>query len=112
MHKFAKKAAVAALAAHAQGKFWEFSHKIFESKNALNDDRMREIAIELKLDIDKFNKSMNDPAIGKLIERDLKDGEQAGVRGTPAVFVNGKLLQNRSFEGFQQLIEAELKKKK
>jgi protein-disulfide isomerase len=112
MHKFARKAAIAALAAHAQGKFWEFSHMIFESMSNLNDDRMREIAKELKLDMEKFNKSLNDPAIGMLVDRDLKDGQLAGVRGTPTVFVNGKLLQNRSIEGFQQLIDAELKKKK
>jgi protein-disulfide isomerase len=112
MHKFARKAAIAALAAHAQGKFWEFSHEIFESKSGLNDERMQKIAIELKLDIEKFNKSLNDPAIGKLIDRDLSDGQRAGVRGTPTVFVNGKLLQNRSLEGFQQAIEAELKMKK
>jgi len=50
------------------------------------------------------------PAIESLIARDVKNGREAGVRGTPAVFVNGKILKNRSLRGFNQMIVAELKK--
>jgi hypothetical protein len=45
-----------------------------------------------------------------LINRDISDGRQSGVRGTPASFVNGKRLNNRSLAGFQQAIDGELKK--
>ena len=49
-------------------------------------------------------------AIQKLINRDLINGRQSGVRGTPAIFFNGKRLNNRSLAGFQQAIDAALRK--
>lgn len=110
-HKFAKRAATAALAANAQGKFQEFHEKLFENQRALNDAKVQEIARALQLDLEKFNKDLKDPAIQRLISRDMTNGRQAGVRGTPTIFINGKRLTNRSLQGFQQMIEAELKKK-
>jgi protein-disulfide isomerase len=112
MHKFARKASVAALAADTQGKFWEFHNKLFENLKSLNDAKVQEIAKELGLDLNQFNQDMKDPKIQNLINRDLMNGQQAGVRGTPTIFVNGKMLLNRSLQGFQQMIEAELTKKK
>ncbi len=111
-HKFARQAATAALAAGKQGKFWEFHDKIFENSKSLSDSKVQEIAKELKLDEAQFSKDLKDPAIQKLIGRDMNNGLQAGVRGTPTIFVNGKLLQKRNMQGFQEMIEAELQKKK
>jgi protein-disulfide isomerase len=112
IHPFAYKAAVAALAAHAQDKFWEFHHKLFENYRALNDTKIQEIATELKLDMERFNKAMQAPSIQKLIARDLKEGEQAGIEGIPIIYVNGKLPKETNLQGLEDLIEAELKKKK
>ena len=112
IHPFAYKAAVAALAAHDQGKFWEFHHKLFENYRALNDAKIQEIAKELKFDMERFNKAMQDPSIQKLITRDMKEGQQAGIKKIPIIFVNGKLLKKTSLQGIEDLIEAELKKKK
>ena len=109
-HKFAMKAAAAALAANTQGKFWEFHDRLFKNYKNLNDTKIQEIAKELALDMDRFNKDMKDPAIQKLIIRDVKDAQKAGVRGIPTVFIGGKLLKTRSLQGFQRMIEAELKK--
>jgi len=109
-HKFARKAATAALAAHEQGKFWEFHKELFKNYSNLNDAKIQEIAEELGLDMERFNKDMGDPAIEQLIIRDVKNGQQAGVRGIPTIFINGKLLKNRGLMGFQQMIDAELKK--
>jgi protein-disulfide isomerase len=111
IHPFAHKAAVAALAAHAQGKFREFHHKLFENYRALNDAKIQEIATELKLDMERFNKAMQDPSIKKLIARDIKEGDEAGIKGIPIIFVNGKLPKESSLQGLEDLIEAELKKK-
>jgi protein-disulfide isomerase len=110
-HKFAYKAATAALAANVQGKFWEFHSKLFKNYNALNDAKIQDIAKELGLDIEKFNKDMKSPAIESLIAKDMDNGRQIGVRGTPTIFINGKTLRNRSLPGIYQVIEAELKKK-
>jgi len=112
IHPFAHKAATAALAAHAQGKFREFHHKLFENYRALNDAKIQEIATGLKLDMDKFNRAMKDPSIQKLIARDIADGRTAGIEGIPIIYINGKLPEETSLRGLEDLIEAELKKKK
>ena len=110
-HKFARQAAIAALAAGKQGKYWEYHEKIFENYRGLNDARIQEIAREIGLDMKRFNKDLKDSAIQNLINRDLNNGRQAGVRGTPTIFINGKLLRSRNLQGFQQMIEASLRKK-
>jgi len=109
-HKFAMPAAVAALAAEKQGKFWEFHDLLFKDYNRLNEQKVKEIAQKLKLDIKKFEKDRKDPRIIELIRRDVLEGNRAGVRGTPTIFINGRLLRNRSPAGFQELIDKALKK--
>ena len=109
-HKFARRAASIALAADRQGKFWECHAKIFENYRSINEAKVQEIAKEIGLDLAKLNSDAKDPEIQKLINRDLANGRQSGVRGTPAIFVNGKRLNNRSLAGFQQAINAALKK--
>ena len=109
-HRFAVKAAAAALAAGSQGKFWEFHDLLFENYNQINDQKIRDIALSLNLDQVEFEKKMNDPEIQKKIRQDFEDGRQAGVNSTPTVFINGRLLKNRSLEGFGELIDKELEK--
>ncbi len=109
-HKYAHKAATAALAANVQGKFWEFHSKLFKNYKVINDTKIQDIAKELGLDMEKFNKDMQLPAIKRLIDRDVSNGRQIGVRGTPTIFINGKSLRSRSLPGIYQVIEAELKK--
>lgn len=111
-HKFARRAAIAAMAAHEQGKFWPFQDKIFENYNKLNEKKIQDIAAEVGLDLDKFKKDMTNPRIIRSVTRDSQDGSNAGVRGTPAIFVNGRLLRNRSLAGFKAIIEKELMKVK
>ena len=110
MHSFAQKAATAALSAKRQGKFWEFHEKLYENMKFLSDKKFLDIAEELNLNTDTFSKDMNDPELQKIISKDIQNGTAAGVRGTPTIFINGKRLTNRSLEGFQQMIDAELKK--
>jgi protein-disulfide isomerase len=109
-HKFAIKAATAALAAESQGKFWEFHDLLFKNYNKLNDQKIREIALELGLDQTEFEKKMKDPKITAMIRQDVREGAQAGVRGTPTIFINGRRLNDRSLKGFQAVIDKELQK--
>ena len=110
-HKFAVQAAKAALAADKQGKFPEFHKKLFENQRSLNDANVQKIATELGLDMARFDKDKNDPAFQKVIVRDTKEARLAGVRGIPAIYINGKLLSNRSLRAFEQMIDLELQKK-
>ena len=112
MHDYAKKAAIAALAAGNQGKFWEIHEKLFASQDGLNDAKVEAIAQELGLDMVKFNKDREDPSITSLVDRDISNGNQVNVGGTPTIFVSGKLLNQRSLQGFDQAIGAELRKRK
>jgi len=111
-HKFAMNAARAALAAHRQGRFWDYHHNLFENYKQLNDTKFQALATDLGLDLERFNKDMNDTSIQRLIYRDVKEGRDAGIRGIPAVFINGRLLKNTSGPGFQRMIDAEFKKRK
>jgi protein-disulfide isomerase len=109
-HKFAMKAAMAALAAESQGKFWEFHDELFKNYNKLSDQKIREIALGLGFDQAEFEKKTNDPKLTAMIRQDLRDGAQAGVRGTPSIFINGRRLKNRSLQGFQAAIDKELQR--
>lgn len=109
-HNMARKAAAASLAANKQGKYWEYHDALIENDRSLSDAKLQEIAQDLGLDMDKFNKDMADPSIQKAIIDDVLDGQEAGVRGTPTVFINGKRLKSRTRDSFQQMIDAELAK--
>jgi protein-disulfide isomerase len=109
-HTFARQAAVAALAADKQGKFWEFHHELYENYNRLNQEKIREIAKQVGLDTVRLEQDMKAPEIEAMVERDLGEGKNAGVRGIPTIFINGRLLRDRSLAGFQAAIERELAK--
>ena len=107
-HKFAWPAANAALAANKQGKFWELHDQLYENYNRLSEQKIREIAQQVGLEMEKFDKDIKDPKLKAIVERDFQEGVGAGVRGIPTIFVNGRQLRSRSFQGFQAAIEKEL----
>ena len=109
-HKFAMKAAVAALAADSQGKFWEFHDLLFKNYNKLSDQKIQEIAQAVGLNLEEYEKKKKDPAIKRKVNQDFSDGRQAGVRGTPTIFINGIRLRDRSLKGFQTAIDKQLQK--
>ncbi len=111
-HRHAKQAAAATIAAEAQGKFWDFHDRLFENYNKLDDKKIRAIAVELGLDMAAFDGSLAHPATNATIQKDLSDGVKAGVRGTPAVFLNGKRTDRRSLKDFTRAVEKELAKLK
>ena len=111
-HKYAKPAAIAAMAAHRQGRFWDFHDEIFLVYNQLNEAKFEEIARKLNLDMERFQRDLKDPAIVQAVGSDVQEGFQAGVRGTPSIFVNGRRLKQRSMQGFQTIIDSELAKRR
>jgi protein-disulfide isomerase len=111
-HQYAMKAAIAAMAAGKQGKFWEFHDKLFLEYNKLSDQKIKDIAKSLGLNMADFEKQMKNPEVLTQIEKDIIDGRRANITGTPTVFVNGRLLRDWSQNGFQMLINKELNKSK
>jgi protein-disulfide isomerase len=110
-HKFSRQALIAALAAGEQGKFWEFHDALFREYSQLSDQKIQEIAASLGLDLAKFEAAKKSPQIPKLIARDLQEAQRIGIRGTPTIYVDGRLLRNRSLQGFRELIDADLAKR-
>ncbi len=109
-HAFSKMAAIAAAAAQKQDKFWEYHDRLFENYDRLDDQIFREIARELNLDLEKFNKDMNDPATILRVDKDAQLGRSVGVKGTPTIFINGSITKARTLEDFQAIVVEELKK--
>ncbi len=107
-HKFAVPAAVAALAADRQGKFWDFHDELFNNYNRLNEEKVQEIVAKLKLNSAQFEKDRKDPLLLEQVRSDVNEAIQAGVKGVPSVFVNGRKLKDRSLQGFQTLIDKEI----
>jgi protein-disulfide isomerase len=108
-HPNAQKAAEAGDCAAAQGKFWEMHDKMFASQQALQPDQLKGYAKELGLDAAKFDECLDKGAMADAVKKDHEAGREAGVRGTPAFFVNGKLLSGaQPFEEFKAAIDAEL----
>jgi protein-disulfide isomerase len=108
-HKMAKPAASAAFAAREQGKFWEFHDRLFAEKK-LSQEGINKIALDLKLDMPRFQKDRLSPKIQEMITKDLRDAKKAGVTGTPTAFINGRIPKQRSLGGFQAIIDDELRK--
>ncbi len=111
MHKQAEPAARAMQAAHRQGKAVEMSDKMFANMKALSDAELLKYAEELGLDVEKFKADFESQEVKDEVAKDLQAGKDAGVRGTPAVFVNGIRFQGaRTVDGFKEVVDAELAK--
>jgi protein-disulfide isomerase len=111
VHRYAELAARAATAAQHQGKFWEFYHALFSSQK-LNPQIIEAIAGKLKLNMQQYKKDLSSQKTEQRIIRDIRDADAAGVTGTPAIFINGRALRNRSPDVIQKLINEEVRKVK
>ncbi|MCO4761799.1 MAG: thioredoxin domain-containing protein [Myxococcales bacterium] len=108
-HKRARPAAIAALAAHRQGKFWQMHKTIFANQHALTDENLLLWAVQIGLDVETFEKDLNDPKLSQQIDREQRAAVALGARGTPGFFINGKLLSGaHPFPKFQKEIDAAL----
>lgn len=89
IHPHALRAAIAAEAAAAQGKFWEMHDTLFEEQKTLEDADLTRFAEELGLDMELFRPEMAKRTYASRILEDVESGEQSGVEGTPTFFING-----------------------
>jgi protein-disulfide isomerase len=104
-HTFAKKAAVAAFAARRQGKFWEYHDLLFQNGDSLSDQKFLQIARDIGLDLERFEKDINDLKIVARINQDIRLGAYMGVRGTPTVFINGSVSKAGTLEDLEAAVE-------
>jgi len=108
-HDKAQKASEAALCAGDQGKYWERHETLFANQQALEVTQLKDHAKGLGLDAGKFDKCLDNSEKAKAVEASKKAGEEAGVSGTPAFFINGRMLSGaQPFEKFKEVIDTEL----
>ncbi|MFL5347990.1 MAG: DsbA family protein [Hyalangium sp.] len=109
-HPRAKPAAMAAMAAGEQGKFWEMYDKLFGAR-ALEDADFEKYAKDLGLDMDRWKKDLTNSKFQQIIDRDQGLAGQLGANGTPAFFINGRLLSGaQPIENFKAIIDEEVTK--
>jgi protein-disulfide isomerase len=89
-HPQAAFAAAASLAAQRQGKFWQMHDALFAHRNDLSRASIEGIAKGLGLDMTRFGTDVASTEVQEQVIRDVQDGDQAGVQGTPTVFINGQ----------------------
>ncbi|MBM4353966.1 MAG: hypothetical protein FJ109_09275 [Deltaproteobacteria bacterium] len=89
-HKLAHLAAQAALAAAAQGKFWEMHDLLFANNKALERPDLERYAGRIGLDLERFRKELDEGTWKAEVDRQMAEGKKGGVRGTPTLFVNGR----------------------
>jgi protein-disulfide isomerase len=87
-HKNAVPAALGAVAAGKQGKFWEMADALFEHQRELSPEKVRELAQKLGLDMARFDDDVAAEATRARVESDKKEGVSVHVQGTPTLFVN------------------------
>ncbi len=110
MHRQAALAAEAALAAHAQGKFFEMQEALFANLRALSRPKMEELAQGLGLDMDRFRADLDGGVHKARVEAETREVMAVGTTGTPASFINGRYLRGAApFDKFKAIIDEELK---
>jgi protein-disulfide isomerase len=113
-HPLAQPAANATECAREQGgdeMYFKFHDQVFTNQPSLSLENLKKWGKDLGLDTAKFNACIDENRYAKEIEKDAADGQAAGVSGTPATFVNGRLVSGAvPFSVFEKAIEEELAK--
>jgi protein-disulfide isomerase len=108
-HPHARPAAEAAQCANEQGQFWVYHDRLFAEPGKLSDSDLKQTASALGLNAPQFNKCVDDRKFQSVVETDTQAGVNAGVTGTPAFFINGRLLSGaQPFDAFKRIIDEEL----
>jgi protein-disulfide isomerase len=111
-HNNAEPAAEAAMAADAQGKFWEMHDKLFTNQQSLDRPSLEKYAQDLGLNMSRFKADLDAQKYKSRIEAETKEGQGVGVNGTPAVFINGRKINGAyPFDTFKKIADEELSKK-
>ncbi len=110
-HKDSQKAHEASHCAEDQNKYWEMNKKLFESQKDLQVESLKKYAQEVKLNGKKFDECLDSGKYADRVKSEIQAGSSLGVSGTPAYFINGRMVSGaRPFEDFKAIIDEELKK--
>jgi protein-disulfide isomerase len=105
-HPHARLAAEAAIAAHAQGKFWEFHDLLFAHQDALEPADLERYAAQAGMDVARMRTELAQGTHRPRLERDIALGRTLGVSATPSSFVNGTIVQGaKRFSHFLRVLD-------
>ena len=107
MHPQAEPAALAAIAAQRQGKFWEMHDALFAVQQ-WTPAAVTETATRIKLDMTRFQADLNSQETRMQLAKDKADAQAAEVAATPSVFVNGRPVRERSLPALQAMVNEAL----
>jgi protein-disulfide isomerase len=108
-HPRALPAAEAALCAKEQGKFWEYHDQILANQRKLADEDLKGYAEALGMNVETFSTCVEGSKFEEEAQKDLREGQEQGVTGTPAFFINGRFLSGaQPFDAFKSIIDQEL----
>jgi protein-disulfide isomerase len=111
MHPHAKLAAAASLAAHEQGRFWEFHDILFANQRQLDRASLEAYAKQLGLNETRFKAALDSGKFDSQLTADMSEGTRVGANGTPTFFINGRpLVGALPIDQFRRIIDEELKK--
>ena len=109
IHPHAQRAAEAAEAAGAQGRFWEMHDTLFENQDALEDEDLVGYAQQLGLDLDRFQLELFRGDYAERVREDFISGVRSGVNGTPTFFINGRRYNGvPNFDSLLYALQSEL----
>ena len=108
IHENAFNAAVAAGAAEKQGKYFEFADLLYNNQDSLDSESLSRFADQAGLNLSRFERDRKNPQLAAEVEKDIADGKNYGVSGTPSVFVNGYKVRTLSASSFKKAINRAL----
>lgn len=109
MHKTAKTAAKAALAASRQGNYWEMADLLFDNSEARSTSDIAKLAMSLGLDMDKFRHDLADSTLDEILAEHQHACAGNGSSGTPSLFINGDLHGGaRGYDYYKAVIKKKL----
>ncbi len=109
IHKNAFKAAEAANAAHAQGKFFEYIELLYNNQDSLDPASLRKFAAQIGLNLQKFDSDLSSGKFAAEVKKDARDGDMYGISSTPTIFINGIKVRSLSAKAFKKVIEQALR---
>jgi protein-disulfide isomerase len=103
------QAAIAGECAHQQGNFWDFHNLVFNNSTLRERTDYLTFAEEMGLDTATFEACLDNPQTATEVTLDRFDGEDLGIRGVPAFFINGRFVSGaQPYDNFALIIDAEL----
>ena len=109
IHAQARQAAEAARCADEQGKFWSYHDKLYAGSPKLSPEELKSYAKEVGLNVDSFEHCLTTRKYQAIVQKDLSEGTQLGLTGTPTFFINGREVSgNQPLDIFGAMIDEEL----